>query len=121
MQKQYGITVKDALSLDVVNRLKVVGGKNGLDRVIKLVNVIEVPDIMDWLIDGEFLLTTGYSFREYPELMQSLIPRMSEADSAALAIKTKRYLTKYPTRLLPVPISIKFPCLKCHMIYLSPK
>jgi PucR family transcriptional regulator, purine catabolism regulatory protein len=100
MQKHYGITVKDALTLDVVNRLKVVGGEAGLDRVIKLVNVIEVPDIMDWLIDGEFLLTTGYSFREYPELMQSLIPRMNEADSAALAIKTKRYLNEIPDEII---------------------
>jgi PucR family transcriptional regulator, purine catabolism regulatory protein len=69
MQKQYGITVREALSLDTVNRLTIAGGKGGLDRIIKLVNVIEVPDIKDWLIDGEFLLTTGYSFREYPELL----------------------------------------------------
>ncbi len=53
MQKQYGITVMEALTLDTVNRLKVVGGQDGLDRVIKLVNVIEVPDIMDWLIEGD--------------------------------------------------------------------
>lgn len=107
------------MSLDVVNRLEVVGGKNGLDRVIKLVNVIEVPDIVDWLIDGEFLLTTGYSFREYPDLMETLIPRMSQANSAALAIKTKRYLDEIPEviikranqygiPLLEVPFDLSF-------------
>ncbi len=100
IQKQYGITVRDALKLDIVNRLQVVGGHDGLDRVIKLVNVIEVPDIMDWLIDGEFLLTTGYSFREYPELMETLIPRMSQTQSAGLAIKTKRYLDEIPEEII---------------------
>lgn len=119
MQEQYGITIREALSLDVVNRLEVVGGKDGLDRIIKLVNVIEVPDIVDWLIDGEFLLTTGYSFREYPELMGTLIPRMNKANSAALAIKTKRYLdeipeiiinsaNKYNIPLLEVPFDLSF-------------
>ncbi len=119
IQKQYGITVREALSLDVVSRLQLVGGKGGLDRIIKLVNVIEVPDIGDWLIDGEFLLTTGYSFREYPELMETLIPRMSQAHSAALAIKTKRYLdeipqeiissaNKYDLPLLEVPFDLSF-------------
>ncbi len=119
IQKQYGITVREALSLDVVSRLQLVGGKGGLDRIIKLVNVIEVPDIVDWLIDGEFLLTTGYSFREYPELMETLIPRMSQAHSAALAIKTKRYLdeipkeiinsaNKYDLPLLEVPFDLSF-------------
>ena len=100
IRKQYGITVKEALSLDVVNRLEVVGGREGLDRVIKLVNVIEVPDIMDWLIDGEFLLTTGYSFREYPELMETLIPRMNQAESAGLAIKTKRFMDEIPKQII---------------------
>jgi PucR family transcriptional regulator, purine catabolism regulatory protein len=100
IQKQYGITVREALSLDLVNRLKIVGGEKGLDRVIKLVNVIEVPDIVDWLIEGEFLLTTGYSFREYPELMQTLIPRMGQANSAALAIKTKRYMNEIPSEII---------------------
>lgn len=100
LQKQYGISVKEALSLDTVNRLDVVGGANGLDRIIKLVNVIEVPDIMDWLIDGEFLLTTGYSFREYPELMETLIPKMHQAKSAALGIKTKRYLDEIPLKVI---------------------
>ncbi|MBW6462560.1 MAG: PucR family transcriptional regulator ligand-binding domain-containing protein [Firmicutes bacterium] len=55
---------------------------------------------MDWLIEGEFLLTTGYSFREYPELMQSLIPRMGQANSAALAIKTKRYMNEIPNDII---------------------
>lgn len=119
MQKQYGITVREALSLDTVNRLTIAGGKGGLDRIIKLVNVIEVPDIKDWLIDGEFLLTTGYSFREYPELLETLIPRMNETHSAALAIKTKRYLdeipieminsaNKYNIPLLEVPFDLSF-------------
>ncbi len=100
IQKQYGITVREALSLDLVNRLKLVGGEDGLERIIKLVNVIEVPDIMDWLIEGEFLLTTGYSFREYPEMMQTLIPRMGQAKSAALAIKTKRYMNEIPADII---------------------
>lgn len=119
LQKQYGITVREALSLDIVNRLKIVAGENGLDRVIKLVNVIEVPDIMDWLIDGEFLLTTGYSFREYPDQMNNLIPRMQQSESAALGIKTKRYLdeipkgiiesaNKYNIPLLEVPYDLSF-------------
>ncbi len=112
IRKQYGITVKEALSLDVVNRLEVVGGGEGLDRVIKLVNVIEVPDIMDWLIDGEFLLTTGYSFREYPELMETLIPRMSQAESAGLAIKTKRFLDEIPKQIIDSADQYNMPLLE---------
>ena len=52
MHKQYGITVKDVLTIDVVNRLQVVAGHNGLGRFIKLVNIIEMPDIMEWIVEG---------------------------------------------------------------------
>lgn len=100
MQKQYGITVKEALSLGVVNRLNVVGGREGLGRVIKLVNVIEVPDIVDWMMEGELLLTTGYSFREYPDLMEKLLPRMEEKGVAGLAIKPKRFIREIPEELI---------------------
>ncbi len=112
MQKQYGITVREALSLDVVNRLEVVGGNDGLDRVIKLVNVIEVPDIMDWLIDGEFLLTTGYSFREYPDAMNNLISRIYQSNSAGLAIKTKRYLDEIPAEIVSAANKYNVPLLE---------
>jgi PucR family transcriptional regulator, purine catabolism regulatory protein len=112
IQKQYGITVREALSLDLVDRLTVVGGEEGLDRVIKLVNVIEVPDIMDWLIDGEFLMTTGYSFREYPEMMNNLIPRMGEVNCAALAIKTKRYLNEIPREIIDSANKYNIPLLE---------
>jgi len=100
LQKQYGITVKEALSLGVVNRLNVVGGREGLGRVIKLVNVIEVPDIVDWMMEGELLLTTGYSFREYPDLMEKLLPRMEEKGVAGLAIKPKRFIREIPEELI---------------------
>jgi len=100
VHKQYGITVKEALSLGVVNRLNVVGGREGLGRVIKLVNVIEVPDIVDWVREGEFLLTTGYSFREYPDLMEKLLPRLDEKGAAGLAIKPKRFIREIPEELI---------------------
>ncbi|HHX86967.1 MAG TPA: hypothetical protein GX693_02170 [Firmicutes bacterium] len=100
MKKQYGITVEEALTLGVVNRLNVVGGSDGLNRVIKLVNVIEAPDIMDWVLEGEFLLTTGYSFREFPELMTMLITKMAQANSSGLAIKPKRFIKEIPSDLI---------------------
>lgn len=100
VHKQYGITIREALSLSTVNRLNLVGGQSGLDRVIKLVNVIEVPDFIDWLKEGEFLLTTGYPFREYPQLLTLLIPRMAERGGAGLAIKPKRFIHEIPAELI---------------------
>lgn len=112
MHKQYGITVQEALSLNIVNRLRVVGGHQGLNRIIKLVNVIEVPDIMEWAQKGEFFLTTGYSFREYPELMEQLIPKMAEVESAALAIKPKRFLKEIPCQLIASADKYNIPLLE---------
>lgn len=119
MEKKLGITVAQAISLGTLNRLHLVGGSQGVERIIRLVNIIEIPDIVDHLKEGEFLLTTGYSFRENPELMKQLIPRMADKGCAALAIKPKRFIkeidndiiehaNQYGIPLLEIPYDLNF-------------
>jgi len=100
LHKQDGITIREALSLDAVNRLRLAGGHSGLDRVIRLVNIIEGPDMMNRIKEGDFLLATGCPFREYPQLLALLIPRMAEQGGAGLAIKPERFLSEIPAELI---------------------
>ncbi len=119
LQAQYGISVNEALSLNVMKKLKLVGGKNGVNRIIKFINVIEVPDISEWIMDGEFLLTTGYSFREHPEKMRELIPELAKRGGAGLAMKPRRFIReipedikrdadRYEVPLLEIPFDLSF-------------
>ena len=56
------IELKDILQVSLLKDAEVLAGKDGLTNRIVSVNVLEVPDIVDWVRPGEFLLTTAYTF-----------------------------------------------------------
>jgi purine catabolism regulator len=61
-----GITLRELLDLPVLKDAKVISGEKGLDRVVRYIDIMEVPDVTGWLREGELLLTTAYSIRHEP-------------------------------------------------------
>ncbi|MFC5531393.1 PucR family transcriptional regulator [Cohnella yongneupensis] len=93
-------TVKELLGIPLLKEAKLVAGQAGQYRAITRVNVMEVPDIITWVRPGEFLMTTGYPFREEPERFLQLIPELAKRGVTALGIKTKRFFEEVPKELL---------------------
>jgi len=59
------LTLREALTLaEPLCEARVVAGEGGLDNVIRSVNVMEVPDIADWVHPGEFLVSPLYPLRD---------------------------------------------------------
>ena len=80
------ISVEIALKLPEMENVSVVAGAAGLRREISSVNVMEVPDISEYLKPGELLVTTMYSIRDNEEMKRRLIPLLVEKGVAALAL-----------------------------------
>ncbi len=112
MRNELGITVKDMLELDVFKDIKVVAGLGGLSNVVTNVNVMEVPDILNWIRPGDFLLTTGYSIKDDKEAQCALIPMLAEKKAAAIGIKPKRYLTEIPPEMVEFADRYNIPLLE---------
>lgn len=94
--KTTGITLKELLNIPILSKAKVISGHQGLDRVVRFVDIMEVPDLQGWLREGMLMLTTAYSIRDNPGLLGELIYTLNEAGAAALAIKPARFLKKIP-------------------------
>ena len=81
------LTLREALTMiEPLRRSRVVAGKRGLDNVVESVNVMEVPDILDWVRAGELLVTTMYPLRDDAAAIETLVPRLAEKGLAGLAI-----------------------------------
>jgi purine catabolism regulator len=91
-----GLTVKDLLRLPILKDAKLLGGAKGLDRVVRYIDIMEVPDVKGWLREGEIILTTGYSIRHDPALLLDLVEQLALAGAAALAIKPERFISGIP-------------------------
>ncbi len=94
------VVLADILGLAPLARARVVGGHAGLRRRVRSVNVMEVPDILDWVKPDELLLTTAYPIHDDPVALEALIPRLAERGLAGIAIKPGRYIGPIPSAMI---------------------
>lgn len=95
-----GISVREALLTPWLAGAKVLAGWNGLDNDISSANIMEVPDVINWLKGGELLFTAGFALKDDPRLQRSLVRDLKRRGVAALAIKPGRYLHAVPEDMI---------------------
>ena len=47
------LTIRDILQIKAIEGIKLVAGAAGIDHQISIVNIIENPDVFDWLASNE--------------------------------------------------------------------
>lgn len=104
-----GLTCSDILLIPDLKEAALLAGARGLGRYINRVNVMEVPDVIDWVRPGEFLITSGFPFHNRPELIAEIIPQLNQKGVSALGIKTKRYIDQVPPQALELADQLGFP------------
>ncbi|WP_416148660.1 PucR family transcriptional regulator [Salipaludibacillus sp. HK11] len=92
----------DLLEKPIFNGGAVVAGHNGLNKDVKSVNMMDAPDIINFLKKEELLLTTGYSIKNHPEALFELVAQMAKQGCAGLALKTQRFLKVIPDDVIEV-------------------
>ncbi|HHY94682.1 MAG TPA: hypothetical protein GX513_06685, partial [Firmicutes bacterium] len=112
MQREFGLAVHELFHLPPFKDAKLVAGHNGLDRVVTSVNVMEVPDILEWVREGDLLLTTFYPIRNDIDSQQQLIPHLYDRGLAALAYKPRRYIETIPAYMVESANALALPILE---------
>lgn len=109
MLDDYCVKVKDIILLGPFQQAKIIaGGDNGLQRVVKSINVLEVPDIKDWRIKDELLLSQGFSFGDEKN-RKEMLKVITKKGASGLCIKPKRYLEKVPEDMIELADKLEFP------------
>src|SRR5579859_859483 len=107
-----GVSLREALALPALRNARVLAGAAGLGRAVRYVNVMEVPDIIDWVKPDELLLTTAYPLRDDRAGLVDLVPRLADRGLAGLAVKPARYLDAVPQVMLTAADRLGFPFLE---------
>ena len=106
------ISLGELLKLPTLTHARVVGGHEGLRRPVRGINVMEVPDILDWEKPDELLLTTAYPLRDDPVALDALIPRLAERGLAGIALKPGRYIKTIPASMIEAAEQHAFPLIE---------
>jgi len=113
MIKETGIVLKDVLEMDLMKNCKVIAGHDGITNVITRVNIMADPDILNWVDEGEFLLTTAYFFKiTSVEEQKKLIEESHRKKLSGIGIKIFPYLEKLPDEVVQLSNELKFPIIE---------
>ncbi len=90
----------EVLALSSLRTARLVAGAAGLQRTVRRLNVMEVPDVLPWVKADELILTTGYPLRQAPSSLTGLVGDLDDRGLAAFAIKLARYIDELPGEML---------------------
>lgn len=112
----HGVTVRDLLGLAVLRGTTVLAGEGGLDRAVAGVNVMEVPDVADWVKPQELLVTTGFPLvsgngRGHVDTLPALVRDLHGRGLAGMGIKVGRYVDELSPEVLALADELDFPVL----------
>lgn len=107
------LTLREAMSLvEPLKRSKVIAGDSGLENTVKSVNVMEVPDILEWVRPGELLVTTMYPLRDDDAAIETLVPLLAKKGLAGLAVTPSDYMDEFPPEMIASANELGFPLIE---------
>lgn len=106
------ITLHEVLDLPALKDAKVISGEKGLNRIVRCVDIMEVPDVSGWLKEGVLLLTTAYAIRDNLSHLPKLVKQLANANAAALAIKPERFIHEVPIAMIHMSNTFDLPVIQ---------
>ena len=91
--------------------IKLANSNADLSVEVITIGMMEAPDISDFLVEGQLLVTTGYHFQDNVPVLLDLIKEMKEKGCAAIGIKEKRYFDQVPDDVIHLADELRFPVL----------
>jgi purine catabolism regulator len=107
------LTLREAMNLvEPLKKSRVIAGDRGLDNIVKSVNVMEVPDILEWVRPGELLVTTMYPLRDDVAAIDTLVPHLANKGLAGLAVTPSGYMDEFPATMIQSANELGFPLIE---------
>ncbi len=105
------MTVGHLLNTDILRSVTLVAGHAGLDRIVESVNMMDAPDIVEWIRRHQLLVTTLYNVKDHLEVLTRLIPDLIRAGCSGLAVKC-RYVPVIPKFMVKQANESAFPLIE---------
>lgn len=104
-------TIGWLLEQNTLGPFRLLAGEQGLGNSITSVNIMDNPDTIQWLTQGELILTTGYLFLENTWLRNNAITELSRKGCAGIGFVLKRYMDQLPQEMRDQADSLGFPII----------
>ncbi len=106
-----GISIKEMLDSEYFKDFKVLAGHSGLDNQIQGIAILDAPDGYKWTKGRELVVSSGYIFKENPDLFEEYTDDENFREISGMAIKLNRYLNKIDQKILDKFDQYKIPLI----------
>lgn len=96
-------------TLPYADKLKLVAGRNGLDRIIKWVHYLENPEYIVWLKGGELILTTCVFMKDVTSELLKLVKELNSRKVSGLVLNVGPYINETPKEVIDAANFFDFP------------
>lgn len=107
-----GITVKELINNPFFKEWKVIAGKKGVNKQIQGIGILDSPDGLNYILGKELALSTGYVYKENPDLMRNNLKSKQVSKMSGIGIKFGRYIDIFPQDILDKFDEIEVPLIK---------
>ncbi|HEY9288836.1 MAG TPA: PucR family transcriptional regulator ligand-binding domain-containing protein [Candidatus Dormibacteraeota bacterium] len=107
-----GFTVADALTVPAMKHASLVAGETGLQNVVRWVHILDIPDVVPWVSQGDLVLTSGFQFSVRPGTVDGLVPRLADKRVSGMVLAVGAYLQDVPRQLIADANRCGFPLVK---------
>jgi PucR family transcriptional regulator, purine catabolism regulatory protein len=107
------LTIREILRMPCFAKAEVVAGHEGLNRRVRWVHIVDLPDpTFDWAKGNELLLTSGQGLGNDPGKQETYIPRLVAKGLSGMVLSLGYPLEQTPSLLIEAANRLAFPIIE---------
>lgn len=103
------ISCREVINLNSLGKMKLVAGQSGLDRVVRWVHFIDLPDVLPWVQGGELLIITGIGLHGDLLRLSDIVRGIIRKNLAGLVVNVGPYIAEIPEEVIQLADAAGFP------------
>ena len=103
------VSCQEVIKLHSMAEVQIVAGAQGLDRLVRWVHFIDLPDVLPWVQGGELLIITGIGLQGKPEELKRLVQGLIDKNLAGMIINLGPYIESVPEDVAAIAETANFP------------
>lgn len=88
-----------------------VSGNKGINKEVRVVNIIDSPEITNYIQGGELFLTNAYIYRNNIKKLTKLVSEIANKNSSGLGIVVKQFIDEIPPDTIRISNELNLPIL----------
>ncbi|WP_371373242.1 PucR family transcriptional regulator [Sporomusa aerivorans] len=103
------ISCREICTLPSLKKLTLVAGSTGLDRRVRWVHFIDLPDVLPWVQGGELLIITGIGLNGDINKLKEIVRGIIRKKLAGIIVNVGPYIKEVPAEVITLADQAGFP------------